>query len=148
MMPELHKAMTRIGTRCITAVVSAVFCLLLPSNALLNAQESEFFINNLSAYKNKSRAAVYFTHENHMETIECLDCHHDFQNGENVLDEDALEEDGNARCIACHSESASIELKTAYHRQCMACHRLLNKQDDSRLPITCQDCHPRNPVTP
>ena len=124
------------------------FLPMLPGAAHLYAQESEIIIDNASAYSSKKRSAVYFPHENHMETIECLSCHHDYQNGENVLDEDELEEDGRAGCATCHYRDASIELKTAYHRQCMGCHRLVNKQEDAGLPITCQNCHPRSPSIP
>ena len=146
MTPEPHKALVFTGLLFI--VLSAVLCPILPGAARLYAQESEITIDNASVFQNKNRTAVYFSHENHMETFECLDCHHDYQNGENVLDEDELEEDGNARCAACHSKGASIELKIAYHRQCMGCHRLVNKQENAGLPITCQECHPRNPSIP
>ncbi len=142
MTPEAYKMMIFVG------LLFIALGLLLPGAAHLYAQESEITIDNPSAYPSKNRTTVYFSHENHMETFECLDCHHDYQNGENMLDEDELEEDGSARCAACHSKGASIDLKTAYHRQCMGCHRLVNKQEDAGLPITCQDCHPRSPSTP
>jgi len=129
-------------------VLSAFLCPFLPNITSLYAQDSEIYIDNVSAYNRKNRAAVYFSHENHMETFECLDCHHNYQNGENVLDEDELDEDGSARCAACHSKDASIELRTAYHRQCIGCHRQVNKQEAARLPITCGDCHPRHASTP
>ena len=136
------------GLLCIMLVLPVILGPILPYAARLHAQESEFYIENMSAYQDKSRTAVYFSHENHMETFECLDCHHNYQNGENVLDEDELDEDGSAKCAACHSKDASIKLKTAYHRQCMGCHRQVNKQEAARLPITCGDCHPRNPDKP
>lgn len=123
-------------------------CSLLPVAAYLYAQESEMQIDNGSAYERKERPAVFFSHDVHMETYECLDCHHDYQDGENVLDEDDLDEEGNARCAACHSNNAALILETAYHRQCMGCHRSVNRQDASRLPITCGECHPRNPAAP
>ena len=148
MTPEAHKKVVFAGLLCISLVLSAVLGSLLPGAACLYAQESEIFIDNASAYSNKNRSAVYFSHENHMESFECLDCHHDYQNGKNVLDEDELEEDGKARCATCHTKGASIDLKTAYHRQCVGCHRLVNKQEDAGLPITCQNCHPRNPSIP
>jgi DNA-directed RNA polymerase subunit RPC12/RpoP len=148
MMPDVQKTMLFAGRLCIMLVLPVILGPILPYAARLYAQESEFYIENVSAYQDKSRTPVYFSHETHMETFECLGCHHDFQNGENVLDEDALDEDGSARCAACHSKGASIELRTAYHRQCMGCHRHVNKQEAARLPITCGDCHPRNPGTP
>ena len=89
------------------------------------------------------RSGVAFPHTLHMDTYECLDCHHDYQDGINVLDEGDLAEDGSAACGACHYKGAKIQLKQAYHRQCMGCHRTLNQQDDGALPITCRDCHPK-----
>jgi len=111
------------------------------SDSHLYAQDAEIYIDNTASYRSKSRPAVYFSHDSHMESYDCLDCHHDYQNGENVLNEDDLDDDGSATCAACHSKEVSIELKTAYHRQCMGCHRRVGKQEADTLPITCQDCH-------
>ena len=109
---------------------------------LLYAQPDEVTIENNSAYATRNRSGVYFPHDIHMESVGCLDCHHDYANGENLLDEDDLVEDGSARCAACHTGKSSIGLQEAYHRQCMTCHRMTNKSEAMRLPITCQDCHP------
>jgi hypothetical protein len=114
----------------------------------LYAQDDEIYIENTASYRSKSRPAVYFSHENHMEEVDCLDCHHDYQDGKNILDEDDLEDDGSAGCVACHSKEASIETKTAYHRQCMGCHRRTNKQEAASLPVTCQGCHKRRSLSP
>ena len=129
-------------------VMAATLCSWLSVAAPLYAQESEIRIDNAAAYERKERPAVFFSHETHMETYECLDCHHDYQDGENVLNEDELDEESKVRCAACHTENASIKLAAAYHRQCIGCHRRVNKQDASRLPVTCAECHPRNPATP
>jgi DNA-directed RNA polymerase subunit RPC12/RpoP len=64
-----------------------------------------------------------------MEAYECLDCHHDYKDGKNILDEEDIEEDGSVECAQCHAKGTPIELKTAYHRQCMGCHRRINKQE-------------------
>lgn len=109
----------------------------------LYAQDAEIHIENTGSYRGNSRPAVYFSHENHMGLHECLDCHHDYKDGKNILNEDDLDEDGSAECARCHSEGTAIELKTAYHRQCMGCHRRINKQEAAALPITCEDCHKR-----
>jgi c(7)-type cytochrome triheme protein len=126
----------------------ATFIPYLVSDSNLNAQEDEIYIENPASNHSKSRPSVYFSHENHMDSYDCLDCHHDYQNGENVLDEDDLEDGKSANCASCHSKDASIDLKTAYHRECMGCHRQLNKQEGDTLPITCQDCHSRGSSTP
>lgn len=110
--------------------------------ALLYAQPDELTIENKSAYATRNRSGVYFPHDIHMESVGCLDCHHDYAKGENLLDEDDLVEDGSARCAACHTGKSSIGLREAYHKQCMTCHRSTNKLEAMRLPITCKDCHP------
>ena len=106
-------------------------------------QEVEMYIENATAYRNKGRPAVYFSHENHMDAYECLRCHHDFKNGKNVLNETGLKENGAVGCANCHLDTPSIGLKKAYHRQCIGCHRLLDKRQADTLPLTCQDCHPK-----
>lgn len=107
------------------------------------SQPEDIFIENGADGLKRSRPGVTFPHELHMDSIDCLDCHHDYQDGENLLDDSELEEDGSAACSACHSKSATIDLKTAYHRQCIKCHRTWNRESDGALPITCRDCHPR-----
>lgn len=116
----------------------------------LYAQDDEIYIENPASYSSKSRPAVYFPHERLIEAIDCLDCHHDYQDGKNILDEDDLDDDGSAKCAQaqCHAAGTSIETKTAYHRQCMGCHRRTNKQEAASLPITCKDCHNRRSPQP
>lgn len=105
-------------------------------------QEDELTLDNADAYVKKNRAAVTFPHEVHMNDIECLTCHHEYEDGENVLDESTLEE-GNPdiRCSACHTADADITIKQAYHRQCMGCHRNLRKAGDATGPELCGECH-------
>jgi hypothetical protein len=119
-----------------------IVCLAAPLPAV--SRPEDIFIGNPGEGLRKSRPGVELPHLPHMESLECLDCHHDYQNGENVLDEDELDEDGSAACSACHTPEASIDLKRAYHRQCIQCHRDLNRQPGTGLPITCRDCHPRD----
>jgi hypothetical protein len=59
-----------------------------------------------------------------------------------VLDEDLLEE-GNEEiyCSSCHDTSTDVDLKKAFHRQCMACHRDLRKAGNAAAPELCGECH-------
>ena len=51
----------------------------------------------------QQRSAVAFSHDLHMGLYECLDCHHKYEDGVNVLDEDDLVEDSpEVNCAACH----------------------------------------------
>jgi len=148
MKNSLHKIRIYAGLVFTAYFLLATFIPYLVSYSSLYAQDADIYIENTASYHSKSRSAVYFSHENHMGSNDCLDCHHDYQNGENVLDEDDLEDDESASCASCHSKEASIDLKTAYHRQCMGCHRHVNKQEADTLPITCQDCHSRRSLAP
>ena len=138
MKNSLHKIRIYAGLVFTAYFLLATFIPYLVSYSSLYAQDADIYIENTASYHSKSRPAVYFSHENHMGSNDCLDCHHDYQNGENVLDEDDLEDDESASCASCHSKEASIDLKTAYHRQCMGCHRHVNKQEADTLPITCR----------
>jgi hypothetical protein len=143
MTNSLHKALIFAGLLFVVCFLLAAFSPCLVDTSNLYAQDAEIYIENTGSYPSKSRPAVYFSHETHMEENECLDCHHDYKDGKNILDEDDLDEDGAAGCAQCHAKDAPIELKNAYHRQCMGCHRRINKQEVAILPITCEDCHKR-----
>lgn len=106
-------------------------------------QEEELVLDNPDAYVEKHRPPVSFPHELHMGELECLECHHDFdEDGENVLDEDLLEE-GNEEifCASCHDAGTEVDLKEAFHRQCMGCHRDLRKAGEVIAPELCGECH-------
>ena len=105
------------------------------------AQDEDILLNagtDVSA----QRSPVPFSHDLHMGIYECLDCHHDMQDGENVLDEDILEE-GNPDilCGACHNDQASLDRQKAYHRQCMGCHIDTRKAGNASGPEMCGACH-------
>ncbi|MFH2093579.1 MAG: cytochrome c3 family protein [Pseudomonadota bacterium] len=90
----------------------------------------------------KSRGAVAFPHENHMAGLDCTDCHHVMENGENILDESELEEDNpNILCGSCHNETSKIERKEAFHYQCMKCHNTYKMTQEKAGPTLCGECH-------
>ena len=105
------------------------------------AQEEEIRLNDSGA-ADTQRPAVIFSHDLHMGLYECLACHHDYQDGVNVLDEDRLEE-GNPdiRCANCHNDQADLDPQKAYHRQCMGCHIDERKAGQSSGPEMCGACH-------
>ena len=116
-----------------------IFCFM--SNAF--GQEEEILLDNPDTYVEKQRPAVVFPHELHMGEYECLACHHDYgEDGENVLDEDLLEE-GNEEiyCSSCHDASTEVNLRKAFHQQCMGCHRDLRRAGDAAAPELCGECH-------
>jgi hypothetical protein len=145
---ERHECAMALLKNQIRPAARLIFPLILFFLSTAYGQEEILSINNSDAYAKKQRSAVEFSHELHMEEIDvgkindCLDCHHDFnEDGENVLDEDLLEE-GNEEiyCTSCHP-TMKIDLKKAYHRQCMGCHRKLRKSGDDTGPELCGECH-------
>jgi len=107
---------------------------------LLTAEEmpEEIKIYN-EGYKRKVYKPVLFTHLVHSEDygIECSNCHHNYQDGENVWEEG----DPIQKCIACHSPTKKQgenvhRLVFAYHFNCKNCH----KENESG-PIECKECH-------
>lgn len=106
----------------------------------------------------KQRPSVAFTHDTHMGGYGCLDCHHRYENGENVLEEDALTETepdeiimlnvasqeapSEIKCASCHNgnkEITKIDRREAFHRQCIGCH-----EEISAGPVLCGECHVRS----
>ena len=121
------------------AAVLAVIGLSLATISL--AQEEEILLND-GGTAGTQRPAVIFSHDLHMGLYECLACHHDYQDGVNVLDEDRLEE-GNPdiRCANCHNGQADLDAQKAYHRQCMGCHIDERKAGQASGPEMCGACH-------
>ncbi len=111
------------------------FIILISSLLYAQPDEVEFCLD-------KNRGAVMFPHDLHMESYDCLDCHHDFKNGENVLDESVLEEDGdNIKCKSCHNAEAKTKAREAFHRQCMNCHNSYKMTAVKTGPSLCGECH-------
>ena len=106
------------------------------------AQPEKIVLNNTEVFKHKKRSPVTFPHELHCDGLECLDCHHRYEKGENVLDEDSLEE-GNAeiRCAFCHTREARVQLRSAFHLMCTGCHTKNAKKGEKTGPRTCGGCH-------
>lgn len=119
--------------------------LFLFSSSLLFAQPEEIIIHHSKSFKNKRQGPVNFPHELHMERFECLDCHHRFENGRNVLDESELEE-GNpaAQCAGCHNLKSPCDLQKAYHRQCLNCHVNNRNPGEKSGPRMCIGCHEKS----
>ncbi len=89
-----------------------------------------------------TRGSVMFPHEFHMDEFDCMDCHHDMQDGENVLDEYDLEEDNpNILCGACHNPKEKIKRMEAFHYQCVGCHNQYKMTSNLTGPSMCGECH-------
>jgi c(7)-type cytochrome triheme protein len=100
---------------------------------------NDFFPDHLMS-KSVQLPSAHFPHEDHMGFLECLDCHHNFKDGTNVLDEDELYE-GNPdiQCAFCHNGKKSFSRLRAFHRQCIQCHAT-----EGQGPVVCAQCHTKN----
>ena len=117
--------------------------LILFSLSISYGQEDEMVLSAPDANQAQHRPAVTFPHEQHMGDLDCLTCHHDYnEDGENILDEDELEEGNeNILCSSCHDSDTDITLQEAFHRQCMGCHIKLRKAGKATGPDLCGGCH-------
>jgi predicted CXXCH cytochrome family protein len=91
------------------------------------------------------RGPVEFAHLSHAEDygLSCGECHHDYVDGENIWQEG----DWVNKCIECHdpckSDGDVKKLKTAIHKNCIGCHRKVEREQGSTdAPFRdCKDCH-------
>jgi len=126
--------MKMIGCR---VVIATVALLLVLAGSSLWAQPDKIVLEG------KTRPAVTFLHNHHVETgLSCKDCHHIYENGKNILDESKLEE-GNKdiRCLNCHGPKSGLGLEQAFHKQCIGCHTKYQKEKKKTGPQYCGGCH-------
>jgi hypothetical protein len=106
------------------------------------AAQDEFIHLGPECSQERQRPGVVFPHESHMENYDCLDCHHQYEAGENVLDEDELYTENDAiLCASCHSGSGRLTIRQAYHFQCIGCHIDVRKSGENSGPELCGNCH-------
>lgn len=128
---------------CRRVLMIMVVGLLVFAESPLRAQTDKMVIDNSKVSGRKTRPAVTFPHNKHVEfDLSCKDCHHIYENGKNILDESQLEE-GNQdiRCSACHGPTFRINLEQAFHNQCMGCHTKGQKEKKKTGPRFCGECH-------
>jgi len=86
------------------------------------------------------RPLVHFTHAQHADVIECINCHHDYDKfGNNQGSE-------GQPCSDCHKKSYvdHVEpLVLAFHLQCQGCHQKMAEQGNVTGPVMCGGCHKR-----
>ena len=79
-----------------------------------------------------------FKHDAHNEAAEideCARCHHVYEDGKLVEDEDSV----GTPCSDCHTLAAQggqPGLMSAYHKQCKGCH-----EAEGKGPMACGQCH-------
>ena len=91
----------------------------------LSAQTPVLQIDNREIYGTRQRPPVRFTHLQHMmRGTACLQCHHDYREGRNVLQEKDLTAGNPAlRCPRCHGKTNGPGRRyaggEAYQLQCL-----------------------------
>jgi len=121
-------------------VYTAVFCLFLMIGILPAVSQEDIKTVNDSAFIKLTRPPVTFFHDAHNEKAdieECNVCHHLFENGERLDDDDSI----GMECSECHllkTQDAIVDLIRVYHLQCGGCHL-----EQKTGPVLCGECHRR-----
>jgi len=111
---------------------------LLIIGVIANSQEDLEVVDN-SVFGNPQRPPVIFHHEEHNENAgleECNQCHHLYEDGKYIEDEDSTDQS----CSDCHEliEAELPSLMKAFHLNCKGCH-----QEQTQGPVACGECHVR-----
>ncbi|HVP80841.1 MAG TPA: cytochrome c3 family protein [Thermodesulfobacteriota bacterium] len=130
-------------TGCKAMLITVAAVLISTWAPSLYAQPDKVILDLSNIPGGKTRPAVTFPHNRHVEAgPSCKDCHHLFKDGKNVLDEGTLEEGKEGiRCSACHGPKSRLNLEQAFHNQCIGCHRKLWKENKKTGPRFCGKCH-------
>lgn len=138
---------------CIAAFVVLVAAFMVGAADQAATKAADVITIKAGLWTSHTKAPVEFTHKKHAEDykIACTDCHHKFENGKNVWKEG----DPVQKCEACHNEPTiqgekklppeqqKLNLKLAFHENCVGCHQKLKKdKPDTKAPVTCTGCHP------
>lgn len=119
----------------IITVLAISLALIAILNLDLKAQDEVIHLNHDTLAPHK-RPVVAFPHALHEKKIDCIKCHHNFNEyGVNVGSEGET-------CGSCHgSKPGLVGLREAFHGQCIGCHRRLLRKKLTTGPVLCADCH-------
>jgi len=128
--------MKRIHTVMALAVVGLLF--LVP---LVRSQDPMMVMEHKELGPHQ-RPLVDFNHDKHTATLECVRCHHDYdEHGNNRGGEDSAQS-----CSSCHhskGSAANVPLLQAFHGQCKGCHDAMWARGRRSGPLMCGECHIR-----
>jgi len=119
--------------------VKVVFALIVVAVFAASAFSQDAVIElNSEILGSHERPLVQFTHEQHANLVECLRCHHNFdQYGNNSSSE-------GQPCSDCHTKTAGenpVALQEAFHTQCKRCHEQVLARSTASGPVMCGECH-------
>jgi hypothetical protein len=141
----------------VLAVVGLMFSVaLLGLSGAAEQKVPEEIVIKSTLWKDHTKSPVDFNHKKHQEDykIKCTECHHVYKDGKNVWKKG----DEVKKCQECHNEPTikgekklpeaqqKLNLKLAFHDNCVKCHKELKKKDKAKygkIPTTCIQCHPK-----
>lgn len=144
--------MTR-GVKSVSCVLTAAVFLFSVAFLVFAADQPDNITLKPGLWPSLTKTPVQFSHKKHAEEykVACDHCHHVYKDGKNVWKQG----DPVQKCEKCHTEATvqgekklppdqqKLNLKLAYHNNCVACHQKLKKEKaDSKAPVTCAQCHP------
>jgi len=117
-------------------MISALFIIIFPAFSQYEDIELNIYSEDFNQH---TRPLVVFSHVNHEECMDCIDCHHDYdESGENIGGDGGF-------CSDCHTKSAGdnpIPLMEAFHIQCKQCHaKEIRNNENKNIPQMCGQCH-------
>jgi len=138
----------------VNSFILALAAVFIASFAVVAADAPDTITLNSALWPEHTKGLVEFSHKKHAEDYEvaCTECHHKYEGGNNVWKEgDAVQ-----KCEECHTEPTikgekklpedqqKLNLKLAFHNNCVSCHKALKKEDKkTKAPTTCAKCHPK-----
>jgi hypothetical protein len=145
----MKKGIWSLGVVVLTGLMFLTVGALTASEKKPTDVPDELTIEN-TGYKTDKKGPVKLSHKKHADKKEsngygvgCLECHHKYENGKNVLKEG----DPIQKCAECHSplkkEGKVLKLNLSYHKNCKTCHKEINKKDPNKKPPfkKCTGCH-------
>lgn len=119
--------------------VKVVFALILLAIFVTSAFSQDAVIElNSDGLGGHERPLVQFTHEQHANILECLRCHHNFDQYRNNKGSEGQP------CSDCHAKAAGdnpVPLQEAFHTQCKRCHEQTLTKGTASGPVMCGECH-------
>ncbi len=144
--------MTR-SRKLVSCLVAAVFMFSVAVLAIAADQKAPDDISIKAAlWPTPTKSPVKLSHKKHAEDykVPCAECHHVYKDGKNVYKQG----DHVDKCDKCHTEATikeekklppdqqKLNLKLAYHNNCVPCHQKFKKENkESKVPTTCAQCH-------
>ena len=147
-----------MGKRLLTVMAVTVFLSVVVHLGLSGAGQEvpDEIVIKSTIWTDHTKSPVTLNHKKHQEQykIACAECHHVYKDGKNVWKKG----DEVKKCQECHNEPTikvekklpkaqqKLNLKLAFHDNCLGCHKKLKKEDKdkyAKIPTTCIQCHPK-----